>query len=264
MEVLEKMKKYVCLKHGNKYSGEYVNKLYRMCKKHTTLPFEFVCITERAEGLDPDIQIYPCPDWGVAGERKSWWYKVMLFEPRFQEAMGDEFIFFDLDVVIFNDIDRLWTYKPGQFVVIQDFNRCRIKNWHVRNSSVMKFHVGCENQVWHEFAKNKSAVINRMHGDQDWVTKCLPNSEMWPKSWVMSYKWEMGVHVRKPEFGQRHHIIDNRTIVENTLVIKNGVKQNVTTYKKPSITEETCVAVFHGRPNPEQCMEDPLVGDNWQ
>ena len=67
----------------------------------------------------------------------------------------------------------------------------------------------------------------------------------------------MGVHVRKPEFGQRHHIIDNRTIVENTLVIKNGVKQNVTTYKKPSITEETCVAVFHGRPNPEQCMEDP-------
>ena len=97
MEVLKKMRKYVCLKHGNKYNGEYVNKLYRMCKKHTTMPFEFVCITEKSDGLDPNIQIYPCPDWGVAGERKSWWYKVMLFEPKFQEAMGDEFIFFDLD-----------------------------------------------------------------------------------------------------------------------------------------------------------------------
>ena len=68
----------------------------------------------------------------------------------------------------------------------------------------------------------------------------------------------------KPEFGQRHHIIDGRTIVENTLVIKDGVKQNVTTYKKPPTTAETCVAVFHGRPNPEQCTEDPLVGDNWK
>ena len=133
------MKKFVCLKHGNKYDGKYVNILYSMAKKHSTVPFEFVCITERPHGLDPAIKVYPCPDWGVAGERKGWWYKVMLFQPQFQEAMGDEFIFFDLDVVIFNNIDKLWEHKPNEFVVIQDFNRCRIKNWHVRNSSVMKF-----------------------------------------------------------------------------------------------------------------------------
>ena len=258
------MKKFVCLKHGNKYPGKYVNILYSMVKRQSTVPFEFVCITENPNDLDPAIKTYPCPDWGVAGERKGWWYKVMLFQPQFQEAMGDEFIFFDLDVVIFHNIDKLWDYKPNEFVVIQDFNRCRIKNWQVRNSSVMKFHVGCENQVWEEFNKNKMAVINRMHGDQDWVTKMLPQSNMWPRDWIMSYKWEMGVHVRKPEFGQRHHIIDGRTIVENTLVIKDGVKQNVTTYKKPPTTEETCIAVFHGRPNPEQCIEDPLVADNWR
>ena len=258
------MKKYVCLKHGSKYDARYVNILYNMCKKHTTIPFEFVCITEVPDGLDPAIKVYPCPDWDVHGERKSWWYKVMLFEPRFQEWIGDEYIYFDLDVIIFGNIDKLWNYNPGKFVVIQDFNRCRIENWQVRNSSVMKFNVNCENHVWHKFAENKRKVIDNMPGDQDWVTKTLPQSIKWPHDWVMSYKWEMGVHVRKPEFGQRHHIIDGRTIVENTLVVRNGKKENITTYKKPPTTDQTCVAVFHGRPNPEQCLDDPLVADNWR
>ena len=198
----------------------------------------------------------------VTPHYKTWWNKVHMF--RDDIGLEGRIVFMDLDVVIINNIDHLWDFEGDAFVIIQDFNRCRIKNWKVRNSSVMKFYPGCENQVWHEFDKHKMDVINRMHGDQDWVTKMLPNSNMWPRDWIMSYKWEMGVHVRKPEFGQRHHIIDGRTIVENTLVIKDGVKQNVTTYKKPPTTEETCVAVFHGRPNPEQCTEDPLVGDNWK
>ena len=54
----------------------------------------------------------------------------------------------------------------------------------------MKFYPGCENQVWEEFNKNKMAVIGRMHGDQDWVTKMLPQSNLWPRDWIMSYKWE--------------------------------------------------------------------------
>ena len=60
-----------------------------MVKRHSTVPFEFVCITENPNDLDPAIKTYQCPDWGVAGERKGWWYKVMLFQPQFQEAMGD-------------------------------------------------------------------------------------------------------------------------------------------------------------------------------
>ena len=65
----------------------------------------------------------------------------------------------------------------------------------------MKFGVNCENQLWEKFNQNHAAQINKMQGDQDYVTKELPESKMWPADWVMSYKWEMGVHVRKPEFG---------------------------------------------------------------
>ena len=258
------MKKIVCLKHGNKYDASFVNILYAMCKKHSTVPFEMVCITEKSEGLDPAIKIYQCPDWGVHGERKAWWYKVFMFSPEFQNYCGDEFIFFDLDVVIFGNIDKLWDFKPKEFVVINDFNRCRINPWHVRNSSVMKFNVNCENQLWKKFNENKNNVINRMHGDQDYVTRELPHSNMWPRDWIMSYKWEMGVHVRKDSFPGRHNIIEGRTEKTTTMNIRNGKKVWETTYSKPKITSETCVAVFHGRPFPDECMEDPLVADNWR
>ena len=36
----------VCLKWGNKYSAEYVNKLYSMVKRNLTIDYEFVCFTE--------------------------------------------------------------------------------------------------------------------------------------------------------------------------------------------------------------------------
>jgi hypothetical protein len=74
----------------------------------------------------------------------------------------------------------------------------------------------------------------------------------------------MGVHVRKKEFPGRHNIIEGRTEKITTMRITNGIKTWETIYTKPKITTETCVAVFHGRPLPNECMEDPLVADNWR
>ena len=51
----------VCLKHGDKYSSEYVNILHNMVKRHTTIPINFVCFTENAQGIDPGIEIRPIP-----------------------------------------------------------------------------------------------------------------------------------------------------------------------------------------------------------
>ena len=49
----------VCLKHGKKYSAEYVNVLYRMVTRNLTVPHNFVCFTEDPTGLDMGIQVKP-------------------------------------------------------------------------------------------------------------------------------------------------------------------------------------------------------------
>ena len=113
----------VCLKYGNKYSAEYVNKLYSMVKRNLTVPFEFVCYTEDSSDIDTDIRVEPIQIIpGVSG----WWYKPMFFNPNL--GLKGTILFFDLDVIIFNNIDNLFSYEAGKFCIIRDFNRHVIKN----------------------------------------------------------------------------------------------------------------------------------------
>ena len=46
----------LCLKHGTKYSADYVNRLYNMVKRNCRIDYEFVCMTEDANGLDSNIK----------------------------------------------------------------------------------------------------------------------------------------------------------------------------------------------------------------
>ena len=44
--VEDDMKNVVCIKWGEKYSAEYVNRLYGMVQRQLSLPHRFVCLTE--------------------------------------------------------------------------------------------------------------------------------------------------------------------------------------------------------------------------
>ena len=64
----------LCLKHGTKYSSDYVNKLYNMIKRNCTLDYKFACLTDDPLDLDPNIQILDLPK-GLPG----WWNKPYMF-----------------------------------------------------------------------------------------------------------------------------------------------------------------------------------------
>ena len=135
----------LCLKHGNKYSAEYVNVLRKMTQRNLTVAHEFVCFTEDPKGIDPDIRILPLP----AVVLKGWWYKTMLFNPHL--PIQGTMLFIDLDVIIFKNIDKLFTHKPGEFCVCRDFNRCFQPNWQKMNSSVVRWSTGQHPQIYNNF-----------------------------------------------------------------------------------------------------------------
>ena len=236
---LPKAKRYVCcLKYGNKYDASYVNKLYNMVSKHLTLDHEFVCFTEDTTDINPNVRIEPLPDLAVTG----WWFKPMFFNPK--NTIKGTLLFFDLDVVIFRNIDRLFTYKPGEFCIIRDFNRYVIRNYDKFNSSVFRLTTGQHSNVYTEFVKDARNITRRFHGDQDWIRKQIKsNYTYWPDDWIESYKWEMR---GKPRFDSQ----------------PRG-KRDFQTPGDPTVKDNTCVAVFHGDPNPHNC-KDPWVIDNWQ
>ena len=124
----------VCLKHGDKYSAEYVNVLHNMVSRNLTIPFNFAVFTENAHGIKPGIEIYPLP---AIPDVQGWWYKPMFFNPGL--PVKGTILYIDLDVIIFKNMDKLFTYNPGQFCVIRDFNRIVQSNWDRMNSSVIRF-----------------------------------------------------------------------------------------------------------------------------
>lgn len=232
-----KEKWIVCLKHGTKYSSEYVNKLYNMTKRHSTMPFNFACITENSQGLDSNIHIIPLPkDIILSG----WWYKPYVFSSEL--PIDGTILFLDLDLVIVNNIDYLWTYEPEKFCIIRDFARSRIKQWSKFNSSVFRLEKGQHSKVWDNLVSD-STITKRMHGDQDWIyNQITKNFSFWPDQWIQSYKWE----VRS----------------KNELVGVNSGRRFVNV-ANPRINQGTSILVFHGDPKPEH-VQDPIIIDNWK
>ena len=203
-----------------------------MCKRNITTDYQFHCITDSPKDLDPHINTIQLPNDPAI---KTWWSKLWMFGADF--PLKGNILYFDLDVIIFNNIDHLFTHNPGKFHIIRDFNRCRVKDWKMSNSSVMRWEAGTMNYLWDEFKANSSKIMSQNHGDQDWITKRATDDINWfPDDWIRSYKWEM--------IGFK----------DTKLLNKDGKK----IFRKPAdITPENKVAVFHGEPKPFNC------GDNW-
>ena len=125
----------LCMKWGTKYGAEYVNRLYNMVQRHLTLPFKMVCLTDRTEGIDPNVQCFPIPPLDLpAGSPERGWNKLSTFEPDLYGLKGNA-LFLDLDVVIVDNIDCFFQ-EPGEFLIIHDWKR----PWRITgNSSVFHF-----------------------------------------------------------------------------------------------------------------------------
>ena len=210
-----------------------------MVKRNLTIPFEFVCFTEDATDIHPDIKILPIE---VNSDIKvGWWYKTLFFNKDL--PLKGTILFFDLDVIIFQNINKLFEYCPGEFCIIRDFTRHQIKDWKKFNSSVFRLTVGDHSYVYDNFMQDVSTNTRRLHGDQDWIyAQVKKDYKFWPDEWIQSYKWEM-----------RKNAVTKR---------QNGVR-NFVEPGMPVLLPETSVAVFHGEPNPHNCI-DPWCKENWK
>lgn len=233
-------KRYVvCLKYGDKYGPEYVNKLHNMVNRYLSLEYEFVCFTEDARGLNKNITVKNLP---LELELTGWWFKPLFFNPEL--FPNSTVLYMDLDIIIFENINKLFSYKPDTFCIIRDFNRYLIKNYNKFNSSVFRLESGQHSRVYNDFLKNSKSIMSRYPGDQDWIKQCVTSDfNFWPDEWIQSYKWEMR---GKPKMSMD----------------SNG-KKNWHEPGTPIIKSETSIAVFHGDPNPDQCI-DPWCQTHWR
>ncbi|WP_019557729.1 glycosyltransferase family protein [Thiomicrorhabdus arctica] len=223
----------ICLKWGDKYGPEYVNRLFKMVTKHLSKPFEFHCLTENSDGIEPRVVIESIPDYDLQG----WWYKLVIFEEGFLGIpKEDKILFLDLDIVILNALDSLVTYSD-KFCISADINEQSY------NSSVMCFHPGQYRFIWESFNSQKETIVADLHGDQDWIEHVYKDAVIFPKSIVKSFKIDLNSKT-KFSFGSPGRYIRKKF----PILLPTG---------RVEMPKDAAIVLFHGKPDPIDVMDGP-------
>ncbi len=181
------MKNVICIKWGTLYGPEYVNTLYAMVKRNITPPFRFVCITDDSTGIHQAIETKPLLDDGP----KGWWQKITYFKDPLYDLEGP-ILALDLDLLILDNIDCLFEYKPKSFCMKPD----HVKHGH--SSCVMRFEANSQPHIYNNLDLNnmEHSIDNvskdfkkaKYWGDQIWITEQAKNVILWDSKWVIRYK----------------------------------------------------------------------------
>jgi hypothetical protein len=180
-------------------------------------------------------------DWpGIGGPKKSWWYKMQLFNP---EHYSGDLLYFDLDVVINGDITWITHLDTEKFWCIKDFRYLQKETFSGINSSIMWWNVERYRHVWEKFtAEDVTKVVRQYPGDQDYlnITIDYNNRRYFDVNKIKSYRWQ---------------------IADGGFAFPMRVPRNPGA--GAVIDSDTCVIVFHGTPKPAE-VTDPKIKELWK
>jgi|TARA_B110000196_G_C20971591_1_gene578974 hypothetical protein len=222
----------ICVYWGDKFSPDYVQKLYYMVKRNLTIPHRFIVLTDHVKLPKlvncPGATFESLPENNLQG----WWNKLLMFHPYFAPMVGT-YLYFDLDVVILDNIDKfVQDGDKHDFRICRDFGQPT----NMYNSSIMRWHTKSNATIWEGYKADKTR-FDRLQGDQNVITEIMqdrPELNPFPDEWSFSYKWR------------------NRT---------NPVfKRDDWTFER---VKDASVAVFHGNPKPHESDQQWVI-DNWQ
>ena len=189
----------LCLKWGDYYGPEYVNRLYAGVKRNLKRPFRFVCVTDRPEGLTEGVEAVPLPeDPKTACVRwPNIFVKLCLFKDGFANLVGPT-LFLDIDLLVTGPLDRFFDYRPGEFCIIHNWVEWRKSLFRrkplIGNSSCFRFEAGRSGDVYDTFMAEKDDATQAerfLFGSQKFQTYAMRKAgrvSWWPDDWVCSFK----------------------------------------------------------------------------
>jgi len=230
-----------CVIHSSGYDWTYVDRLYNTLNRHLPGGIRMHVYTEADRSVPDHMIKHVLTEWpSIAGPRRSWWYKLQLFNP---EHYSGNLLYLDLDMVLVRDIDWIRNLNPAQFWAIRDFKYLQRPQLTTINSSMMWFNVNAYSYVWQQFATSDIENTSRRYpGDQDYLARAIDRQQQrfFDDRYFESYRWQCldgGF-----DFRRRQHRTPG-----------TGV----------AVGSTTSAIVFHGRPNPHEST-DPLIVEHWQ
>jgi len=239
--LIEKQVDCACVIHGDAYDWIYVERLYNMLKANCSYEIRMHVFTESTRNVPAPYIKHVLTEWpGISGHRKSWWYKMQMFN---SEHFRGRLLYLDLDTVITKNLDWMWDTSEEYFWSIRDFKYLWRPSWQGLNSSVMLWDTQKYHWIWDKFSsQNINAIVRLFHGDQDFLASILSGKEtrFFDAATVKSWRWE---------------------------IKDGGFDVRTQQYKQPGagslIDPATCIMVFHGKPKPHQ-LQDSVIDKYWK
>ena len=179
----------ICMKWGTLYGPEYVNILHAMVKRNLTLPHRFICYTDDTTGIDPAIETRVIPDMPLGSAASfSGWRKLISLSPTMGLDDGSTVLFLDVDLVITGNIDGFFTYKPGEFCIIENWTQ---RGQGIGNSSVYRYQANRHEAIFDYFCTHYEEVYKTYINEQEYLTKMVAKTDAvqyWPDEWCRSFK----------------------------------------------------------------------------
>ena len=229
-----------CVIHGTAYSWTYVERLHSMLNRHITPGIRLHVYTEADRPVPEHMIKHVLEPWSITSTKKSWWYKMQLFNP---VHYAGPLLYFDLDTVIVRNIDWIWQHPTTYFWAIRDFKYIWRPNHAGVNSSVMWWNTQHYQLIWDTFIQQDLATIMRKYpGDQDYISAVIPQTQrrFFDTTRVQSWRWQCldgGYNFRK----RQHYAPGTGT----------------------QITDSTSIMIFHGNPKPEQITDHTVIA-HWR
>lgn len=185
---------FICLKWGNKYDATYVNRLYTMIQRNCDEEFLLYCCTEDSAGIREEVDIIPLPE---DLHLETYWWKLWITSNKF--PVRGKCIFFDLDIVIQNNLKELLEYDcdKGLFILYTKWRSEYIKEvgYNIKltstNSSVMLWNSYIRvDTAFDKFMQDPELYMTKYFGNDNYLEfECPGTYHTLPTDWIYCRVW---------------------------------------------------------------------------
>ena len=185
-------KNVICIKWGKCYGPEYVNRLYNMVVRNTTYHINFYCFTDNSDGLSESVIVKPLPVMHVEELKYAYQKEAGLCDDELGGLTGQRVLYFDLDVLIIDNIDCLFEYPNDDgFYIINDWNtngstvgQATCYSWVVGTLGyIKKYFEGHSEEIYKKFYTASQEYLSSK------VIEKYGKLNFWKDSWIKSFRF---------------------------------------------------------------------------
>jgi hypothetical protein len=232
----------ICLKYGTLYGPEYVNRLLCGLRRNSVNEVRLWCMTDDANGIDPDVGILPLAEEPFAARmemalqtapKRGRLKKISLFRPGLIPEHRGPLMVFDLDVAITGPVDDLFSFAPGKLCMRREWRRSS-RAPSIGHGSVERFDPELHPYVYEFMARDPEGAVAFGGGSEQTYTSGSAaragDFAAFPDDWIVSFK-----HDCRPP-------------------------RPLNLFTQPRLPANARVVCFHGRPKMEEAVTGYRAG----